>query len=195
MTAASDYEYDVFFSYKRHDLTLEWTRWVHTRLKFWVTHELNVPEAKIFVDEDCIEVGDRWPDSLRRALSLSKCMVCVWSPPYFHSNWCLSEYRSFREREQRLNRGPHGLILPMRYSDGEYFPEEARGVQWLDVAPYASTVPAFLKSARAVEFEDVLKPFARQVAESVRSAPAYEPDWPVVEVSAPPALKIELARL
>ncbi len=24
--AAQDYEYDVFFSYKRHSLTLEWTR-------------------------------------------------------------------------------------------------------------------------------------------------------------------------
>jgi hypothetical protein len=31
---AQDYEYDVFFSYKRHRLTLRWTREVHTRLHY-----------------------------------------------------------------------------------------------------------------------------------------------------------------
>ena len=25
----NDYAYDVFFSYKRHDMTLDWTRRVH----------------------------------------------------------------------------------------------------------------------------------------------------------------------
>jgi len=35
VTSAPDYVYDVFFSYKRHSLTLEWTRWVYTRLRFW----------------------------------------------------------------------------------------------------------------------------------------------------------------
>jgi hypothetical protein len=33
--APQDYQYDVFFSYKRHSLTLEWTREVHKRLQFW----------------------------------------------------------------------------------------------------------------------------------------------------------------
>jgi hypothetical protein len=29
MPPPADYEYDVFFSYKRHSLTLDWTRGVH----------------------------------------------------------------------------------------------------------------------------------------------------------------------
>jgi hypothetical protein len=35
MPLPADYEFDVFFSYKRHSLTLDWTRGVHRRLQFW----------------------------------------------------------------------------------------------------------------------------------------------------------------
>jgi hypothetical protein len=187
--------YDVFFSYKRHGLTLEWTKGVYQRLQFWLTQELNVPEARIFVDEESIETGDRWPEKLKEALRLSRCMVCVWSPSYFQSSWCFSEWASFREREKRLNMQSHGLIAPMRFHDGEHFPPEAQAVQWTDVAPYTSTVPAFWNSPRAIELEDLLRPFARSVANIIRSAPQFEADWPVVDAQALPAAKIELARL
>jgi len=190
----ADYEYDVFFSYKRHSLTLDWTRGVHRRLKLWLTEELN-REAQLFVDEDSIETGDRWPERLKDALRLSRCMVCVWSPSYFQSNWCFSEWTSFRERERRLKLQSHGLIAPLRFHDGEHFPADAQAVQWTDVAPYTSTMPAFWTSARAIELEDRLKEFARSVARTVRNAPSFEADWPVVEVSAHSAPRIGLARL
>jgi|ERR1700728_349927 len=185
MSPHADYVYDVFFSYKRHGLTLDWTRLVHTRLKFWLTQEIAVREAKLFVDEDCIDVGDRWPAHLKQAVQVSRCMVCVWSPSYFQSSWCVSEWASFRER----------LIAPMRFHDGEHFPEEARSVEWLDVAPYTSTMPAFLTSPRAMDLEDLLKGFAKQVAKIVRECPAFQPDWPVEEAPALAVPRIELARL
>lgn len=90
---------------------------------------------------------------------------------------------------------PHGLIAPLRYHDGEHFPQEARETQWTDVAPWASTVPAFWASSRALELEDALKGFARGVAAMIRRAPQFQADWPIVERDAPPAAKIELARL
>lgn len=159
----NDYRYDVFFSYKRHSLTLDWVRAVVPRLRYWLTEELGGRrEAEIFFDESCIEAGDRWPDALRAALGLSRCMVGVWAPSYFHSRWCLSEWRSFLERERLTERNTRGLIAPLRFHDGEHFPEEARTVQWVDVAPYTSTLPAFWNSAKALEFEDsALRPFAR----------------------------------
>jgi hypothetical protein len=95
MAAHVDYKFDVFFSYKRNSLTLDWTRMVHQRLRFWLSEEIN-RDAILFVDEDCIETGDRWPQKLREALALSRCMVCVWSPSYFRSSWCVSEWASFR---------------------------------------------------------------------------------------------------
>ncbi len=131
----------------------------------------------MFVDEESVETGDHWPEKLQHALKSSRCMVCLWSPEYFQSSWCVSEWESFRERERRLKRDSHGLIAPMRFHDGEYFPAEAREVQWTDVAPYTSTVPAFWTSLRAIELEDVLKTFAARVARMIRDAPQFETDW------------------
>ena len=189
-----DYKYDVFFSYKRHGLTLDWTKRIHKLVKFWLSEEL-AREASLFVDEDSIEVGTRWPEKLKEGLRLSRCMVAVWSPSYFQSDWCLSEWTSFREREKRLDMRSHGLIAPMRFHDGEHFPQDARNVEWADVAPYAYTVQAFWTSQRAIELEDVLKAFAKSVAGIIKTAPPFQPDWPVVETTAPPTGKIELARL
>jgi hypothetical protein len=193
--AAQDYEYDVFFSYKRHKLTLGWTREVHRRLQFWLTQEVG-REIRMFVDEDSIETGERWPERLRESLKLSRCMVCIWSAPYFLSDWCLSEWASFREREKRLNMTSHGLIAPIRFHDGEHFPPEAREVEWTDFSPYAFTVPAFWTSSKAQELEELLKEeLVRSVAKIIKSAPPFDPDWPVVEVPAGGSAKIELARL
>jgi hypothetical protein len=178
---ATDYDYDVFFSYRRHELVLEWMIQVVHRLKFWLTHELGGQESRIFFDQGSIEVGDRWPEKLRVALQSSKCLVSIWSPSYFQSHWCVSEWQSFLARERKLGLGPQGLIAPVRFHDGEYFPEEAANVQWADFANYTATTPAFWQSQRAVEFEEVLKRFASSVAGLVRRAPPFQPDWPVVE--------------
>ena len=194
-TPATDYEYDVFLSYKRHGLTLDWTRQVCQRLQFWLTQELGGREAKLFVDEDCLEAGDHWPERLRDALRLSRCLVCVWSPSYFQSSWCVSEWQSFMERERLLQMEAHGLIAPLKYHDGEHFPEAAQSVQWTDVAPYTATVPAFWTSTRALELEDILKRFARSVAHIIARAPLFKPDWPIVEAAALTFPGVGLARL
>jgi hypothetical protein len=191
----ADYEYDVFFSYKRHALTLDWTVGVHSRLRYWIEQEVGGRPVKVFIDDEGIETGDHWPQKLKHALKMSKCMVCVWSPAYFQSNWCVSEWESFRERERRLNLQSHGLIAPLRFHDGDHFPEDARCVQWTDVAPYTSTVPAFWTSHRAMELEEVLKTFAARVARIIQNAPEFEPDWPVVEAPGLSPAKIGLARL
>ena len=189
-----DYEYDIFFSYKRHDESLDWTRRVAGKLRYWVSQELN-REVRMFVDEDDILTGQKWPRRLQEALQRSSCMICVWSPMYFQSDWCFSEWRSFREREKLLELQAHDLIAPLKYHDGEHFPDEARNVQWTDVSSLNSTLPAFWSSARALELEDRLKAFSATVAGMVRSAPAYRADWPVVQKTGLVQPKIELAKL
>lgn len=189
-----DYEHDVFFSYKRHDLMLDWNRQVTNRLRFWLTQELG-REASMFVDETHIEAGDRWPDKLREALRLSRCMVCVWTPPYFNSDWCVSEWKSFLARERRAGMQAHGLIAPLKIHDGEHFPPEAKEVQWEDVSLYTATVPAFWSSVRALELEDRIKSFAVSVAKIIGNAPPFEADWPVVDALGTPFPNIGLAKL
>ncbi len=191
----NDYAYDVFFSYKRHNITLDWTRRVHRLLQFWLSQEIHDREVEIFVDEDNIEAGDVWPQRLKDALKHSRCMVCVWSPSYFRSDWCLSEWQTFRKREELTNLNSHGLIVPMRFSDGENFPPEAQNVQWVDVEPYNLTLPAFWMSERSLGLEDQLKSLARSVAKTIANAPPFDASWPIVEVKASSEVRIDLAQL
>jgi hypothetical protein len=182
MNNAADYEYDVFFSYKRHRETAEWTRNVRKYLTLWLSEEIQGP-VKIFVDEETIETGDRWPEKIKDGLKSSRCMVSLWSPLYFQSNWCVSEWKSFMEREKNLDLAPHGLIAPVRFHDGEHFPAEAKLVQALDLREYASALPAFWNSPRSLELEDKIKDLARSVAAILGRVPAFRPNWPVIEAA------------
>ncbi len=194
MSRLADYSYDVFFSYKRHGQTAEWTRRVHEHLKLWLSEEIG-RVAEIFFDVELIETGDHWPDTLRLALTQSRCMVSVWSPLYFQSSWCLSEWRSFLHRETLANVGSHGLIAPVRFHDGEHFPPEARSVQSLDLTAYASALPAFWNSPRSLELEDKIKELAVSTAKIIRRAPSYQEGWPLMEAVPDQAPVIPLGRL
>jgi len=175
-----DYEYDVFFSYKRHDLTRNWTKKVHELFRFWLTQELGKPDLRMFFDEESIETGQPWPLVLSEALKHSRCMVCIWSPLYFQSSWCLTEWRSFLERERLAELPRYGLIAPMRFHDGEQYPEEAKNTQSVDVTRFATTLPGFWDTSRAIELEEQLKNLAIAVARMIAGAPAFRPSWPIV---------------
>ncbi len=194
MNEAADYLYDVFFSYKRHRQTAGWTRNVQEQLKLWLSEELRRP-VEMFVDVDTIEFGDRWPEAIKDGLRLSRCMVSVWSPLYFQSSWCVSEWKSFLEREKVTNLGSHGLIAPIRFHDGDYFPLEARQTQSLDLRDYASALPAFWSSPRSLELEEKIKILASSIAKILELVPPFQQDWPIVEAAAPSAPTIPLGRL
>lgn len=192
IASAEDYEYDVFFSYKRDELTLDWNRNVVERIKFWLSEELGGSKVRMFVDERSIPLGASWPDDIKHAIVHSRCIICVWCPSYFQSGWCLSEWKSFVEREKVTGAT---LIAPLKFHDGDHFPVEARKTQWKDVATYAVTVPVFWSTSRAVELEEILKDFAHSVAELIVSAPGFRPDWPIIEEDGIVTPTIRLARL
>jgi len=190
------YEYDVFFSYKRDPESIFWHRRVRDLLRHWLTQSLGGSKARIFMDEDSIDTGDRWKAELINGLQHSKCLVPVWSPEYFHSKWCLSEWKAFRDRESLLQIEQGGLIVPIKYCDGEHFPPEAQDIQMHDFSEYTSAVPAFWDTRGAVELDGKIRSFAEQLAKKINCAPAFAPGWPaeqVMDVPVPP--KISLANL
>ncbi len=190
------YEYDVFFSYKRDPESIFWHRRVRDLLRHWLTQSLGGSKARIFMDEDAIDTRDRWKAELINGLQRSKCLVPVWSPEYFHSKWCLSEWKAFRDRESLLQIERGGLIVPIKYCDGEHFPKEAGEIQMYDFSIYTCTLPAFWETPRAVQLEREIRSFAEQLAEKVKRAPAFAPDWPAEEVmNVPGPPKISLAKL
>jgi TIR domain len=197
------YRYDLFVSYKREprdkQLVTPWLREVLNRIEYWVRQEMGGGPVSIFFDEQSIEVGDDWPDELRDALQSAKCLLPVWSPEYFHSAWCVAEWKSFllrekmmRERDDQQRR----LIIPIRFHDGAWFPEEAKRVKQLDLSPYTATTRAFWESKRADELDQVIKDFAPTIATTVAKAPPYEKGWPVdLSVPGHPPKFVEMARI
>ena len=185
------YKYEVFFSYKRDAESDGWHKTVMEKLRFWLKQELNQLEVSVFFDTEEIHSGARWQTKLSEALRTSKVMICVWSPLYFQSQWCVSEWKTFAARERQCGKD---LIVPASFHDGLYFPLEAKAKHMKDFSNYTSTAARFWQTDSAVEFErGYLRPFAEDIAAAIKSAPAFDPTFPVVEVppqDVPPARDI-----
>src|SRR5712691_10059721 len=95
-----NYNHDVFISYRHETPVFEWVKdHFYYLLKAWLPHYMPVNhKTEIFIDSH-IETGTEWPLSLRRELKCSRCLLTVWSPVYFQSEWCIAEFESFRERK------------------------------------------------------------------------------------------------
>ena len=173
------YLYDAFFSYKREPETNLWHEVVKNKLALWVKQEQGTPVSFFFDSED-IRTGTRWRQKLSFALKHSKSLVCIWSPAYFNSNWCVSEWKTFAAREQL---GNWELVAPASFHDGEKFPADAKEKQFAKFNEFASTVPSFWRTESAAQFEqDLLKPFARDLARIIASAPPYDDAFPIIVV-------------
>jgi hypothetical protein len=163
------YQFDVFFSYKRDPRSQEWVSRVKDCLDYWLRQE--VGRSRIFFDAQSIDVGFPWPEAIRDALLSSRCMVGIWSAEYFRSGWCLTEWRSFQRRE--IETKIDGLILPLKYHDGESFPEDARRMKYRDISRFASIMSSFWATSRAVELEDEIRQFAVDLARALERAPKF----------------------
>ena len=179
------YEYDAFFSYKRDRESDVWHETVKKKLEYWLKQELQKADVKIFFDTEDISTGRRWREKLTSALKGSRCIICLWSPLYFQSKWCVSEWMTFVQRETfvKQNKQIAELVMPASYFDGDSFPPDAKARQKLDFSEYASTMPKFWDTELAVKFENErLRRFAHDLAELIRKAPPYDEAFPVVEV-------------
>ena len=172
------YKYDIFISYKRHPMWDPWFVSLKEWLEPWLSQELH-REASIFLDQEDIKTGDDWREKISSALAQSRCMVCVWSPLYFQSQWCVAEWQSFAKRCDMFKRD---LVVPARYHDGEHYPEAAQAIESADFSKYTSLSPRFWDSELALEFEQkVLRGFAITVRNAVSNAPEFNDDFPIVD--------------
>ena len=174
-----DYKFDVFFSYRRNQLTQHWHDKLVEHLEYWINQELPDQNVRIFFDKNSIDVGDIWPDQIKDALKHSKCLVAIMSPDYFKSKWCYAELLSFKERQENLDAGG-GLILGARFHDGHSFPQKVNNIQQVDFSKYASTSETFWETRLASEFVDVIKDFAKSIARSIVAAPNFEDTFPII---------------
>ncbi len=175
------YEHDVFLSYKRGFPFGEWVqRHFLPFFSSYVEGALNRP-LKVFVDTSGVATGDSWPQRLQRALGHSRCLVAIWSPQYFHSEWCRRECATMLYREERLGLrtvgNPGGLVLPVCVFDGEHFPERTREIQYFNCNDYFLVGEGFTRAPEYVRFQQEMKAWAVGVAEAIRRAPRWRKSW------------------
>ena len=138
-----DYEWDVFVSYPRHGQV---GRWVHNHFSPVLRECLDsvLPQQpRMFID-DGIATGQIWSNELRHALLHSRLLVAVWTPPFFRSPWCMTEWESMLAREAVLagGRPPRGLVYPIVFSDGDHFAPRAKQTQYRrDLTAFAYPYP------------------------------------------------------
>jgi len=72
---------------------------------------------------------------------------------------------------------PSGLVAPINVFDGQFFPQRAKKIQWLDCRNFWVVGDGFSRTERYVEFQDVLRLWAIDVAKVIQSAPRWQESW------------------
>ncbi|HZS03898.1 MAG TPA: toll/interleukin-1 receptor domain-containing protein [Blastocatellia bacterium] len=179
-----DYEYDVFVSYRREAPVMDWVRnHFHPLLDQWLRNSMPVNhQTRIFIDWD-IETGASWPMKLRQALKTSRCLLPVWSPEYFRSEWCLAEWQTMVKREQKVGLGTAqnsgGLIYAVRFFDGEHFPPKAQTTQHKDLSRWNIPDLTFKQHLDYIDLTRQIQGVVTELAKMIQRAPVWQ-DWPVV---------------
>lgn len=179
----SDYEFDLFLSYRRSGNVQDWV-WNHFRpvLHHCLADELD-REPRVFIDVE-IDTGTRWPDRLEEALRGSRLLLPVLSPQYFRSAWCLAEWRSAVDREALVG-GDCDLLYPVVFADRDNFPAEARHRQARDLKPWNIPYPQFRETPAYIPFHREVQKIAQDLAARLHRVPPWRPDWPVTRPALP----------
>jgi hypothetical protein len=168
-----DYVVDLFISYKRDPQIEYWMSRVVEIIDRELTNELGGP-CTIFFDRASIPPGSNWKTTLQRGLQGSRCMMGFWSPSYFTaSEWCVTEWQTFKAREVKLELPDGGLTLPVRRDKGP-LPVQFSAIQLPDLSSYSSTLPAFWDTGRALLLEDQLKLLIVHLANRITHAPEFD---------------------
>ncbi len=174
---SNGYEYEVFISYRRLKLYVEWMQKIFMPL-FSHYLELEHPRARIFIDYE-IETGCNWPAKLSEGLSRSKVLIGLWCRPYFDSNWCKAELSMMYARELKYNFNTQGnsqrLIIPATLHDGDEFPEEAKLIQQKPLQDYSQVWLAD-GSKKKEDLSTNICNWMSDVGKAIKAAPEYSAD-------------------
>lgn len=141
--------------------------------------EAQDPGLRIFIDRKGIEDGDNWKTRIREAAAYSKCLIPLFQPTYFQSEWCVRELSLFRYRHQSLALGnQQKLIFPITISDGENFPNVLSDIQQFEAQKCYRPIESLRGTSRYLDFLDYLiEQWVPTVARHLQQVPAWKPEW------------------
>jgi hypothetical protein len=125
--------------------------------------------------------GDALPETIKSALARTRILVPIWSVDYFLSDWCRRECAVIFHRERELGYrtldNSSGLILPISLFDGVKFPPFAKKIKYLDCTPFNRITPSYKTTPMYEALIKELVEWIPQVADAIRSAPSWTPEW------------------
>ncbi len=188
------YVHDIFISYRHEGPAHTWvTEYFFPLLKKWLP-EFMPPDYKfndesIFIDLQ-IETGNSWPIQLNEALRTSRCLLPVWSPQYFRSEWCRAELDTMLEREKILGlRKDHnwsGIIHPVVFQSASLIPPEYRTIQYTDLSQWGIDEPVFRSSPEFLQLVSHVKAICPKLWSMMQTAPDWQNNWPIITPKALP---------
>lgn len=114
--AESDSAPYFFFSYARKDLTPYLRRFFKDLVE--KVENLAAREGVSFRDLEDMEPGDRWPETLAKALQRSRVLVALYSVWYFNRPYCGKEFQVFLNRVGA--KGTTEKIIPLLWHSKDW---------------------------------------------------------------------------
>jgi hypothetical protein len=190
------YAHDFFVSYPAKCGAGTWTRkyFLPTFCESYQDEVGNLPALYDFAER---ETAQDWPAEVATALSRSRYMIAILTPPYFYeSKWCPAEWATMAKRQELVTfpkKHEHQqLIIPVLYSDGDNLPAHVGTIRRTDMREFAYPDDAFQSSASFMEFRKAVRHLAVQASKMVAVAPQWKSTWPVLR---PPPLNRPLVNL
>ena len=176
------YKYDVFLSYNLKYPHGDWVNNIFLPFfKPLLEDALNIHSVSIFQDTSGILTGQDWENRILDALLHSRIMVSIFTPAYFNSEWCKKEFAIMDYRQRELGymslQNSNGIIVPLKISDGEHFPEIAKELQIADFNNYHRIGPGFPYTPLYIEMQGKLQSWINDVAYAHKNAPDWNAEW------------------
>ncbi len=174
------YQYDVFVSYKRGRINEQWLNEIFFPFfENYLDNELpHTP--RIFVDKTGLTPGVDFSNELFKSLMYSKCMLSIWSPPYFRkSEWCVKELLTMQYKQDHHKIGvstvPRTLIWPILYREIDELPAYVKNINYLDYSKFNVVGEAFFKSEKSLEFQEKLQEDICSIVDIINNVPEMDP--------------------
>jgi hypothetical protein len=171
---------DVFISYKRGRINEQWMNEIFLPFFEDYLNNLLPNPPVIFIDKKGLTPGVDFENELFRNLIYSKCLVSIWSPPYFRrSEWCIKEFLSMRyQQEVNIKNGftlPQTLLWPVLYRKVEPLPDAVSKLTYLDYSEFNVVGEAFFKNEMSLRFQQKLQEDITSISEIILNAPPLDP--------------------
>ena len=121
-------QYKAFISYRHVSPDQEIAKKLHTYIETYgipasLKKSLGISKmGRVFRDQDELPLSSNLGDDIHRALDSSEWLICICSPRYLQSRWCLEEVNYFLSQGRR----DHILTVLTEGEPADSFPEQLR---------------------------------------------------------------------